>query len=145
MKRLTAYLYIAVLSVLLFPGCSPNERADPIPDRIVTGIDIYCQKPTCTVTRRYTHPEKIEAILTYLRLLRPIGPTVPTEEARQGDLYEIVVHLNDGGHRIHRQRADSFAITRRPFWGVIDRELGNKLPFLMALLPSDNDTDYSPN
>ena len=145
MKRLTACLYVAVLSVLMLSGCNSNEQGERIPDRIVTGIDIYCQKPTCTVTRHYTQPEKIEAILTYVRLLRPIGPIVPIEEARQGDLYEIVVHLNNGDHRIHRQRADSFAITRRPFWGVIDRELGNKLPFLMALLPSDNDTDHSPN
>ena len=145
MKRLTACLYVAVLCVLMLSGCNSNEQGDRIPDRIVTGIDIYCQKPTCTVTRRYTHPDKIEAILTYLRLLHPIGPVTPTEEARQGDLYEIVVHLNDGGHRIHRQQADSFAFTRRPFWGVIDRQLGNKLPFLMALLPSDNDTDHSPN
>ena len=145
MKRLTAYLYIAVLSILVFSGCSQNNRGDRIPDRIVTGIDIYCQKPTCTVTRHYTHPEKIETVLTYLRLLRPIGPVVPTEEARQGDLYEIVIHLNNGDHRIHRQRSDSFAITRRPFWGVIDRKLGNKLPFLMALLPSDNNTDPCPN
>ena len=145
MKRLTACLYLAVLSLFVFSGCSQNEQAEPIPDRIVTGIDIYCQKPTCTVTRHYTQPEKIEAVLTYLRLLRPIGPVTPTEEARQGDLYEIVVHLNNGSHRIHRQQADSFAITRRPFWGAIDKQLGNKLPFLMALLPSDDDTDYSPN
>lgn len=145
MKRWTAFLYIAVLSISVFSGCSQNDRGDNIPDRIVTGIDIYCQKPTCTVSRSYTHPEKIETILTYLRLLRPIGPMVLTEQARQGDLYEIVVHLNDGSHRIHRQRADSFAITRRPFWGVIDRQLGSKLPFLMALLPSDNEIDDSPN
>lgn len=140
-------ILLLLLASILLPGCRKKLSAYKVPSRIVTAVDIYCQKSTGTVLRHYTDTEKVESVLHYIRLLDPHGPTTVTAEAMQGDLFEIVVHLNDGGTRIHRQRSDTFAALHRMYWGFIDRSLGMRLTHLMALLPSDpldaNDTDMA--
>ena len=141
MKKL---LIILFLPVCFFTGCG-RKNAYVAPSRIVSSIDIYCQKSSGTSYRHYTDPGKMEAVLHYVRLLDPNGPATVSQEAMDGDLFEIVVHTRAGGVRIHRQRADSFAALHRQYWGQIDRSLGMRLGHMMALLPSDevdaNDTD----
>ena len=143
MKKFTIILFL--MAGLILPGCLSKSPAGNISGRIVSGIDIYCQKPTCTITRHYTNPEKVEAVLHCIRLWHPKGPVNPEKDALQGDLYEIVVYLENGTHRIYRQRAHTFAAKHLQSWGRIDGSLGLRLPFLMTLLPSDpldvNDTD----
>lgn len=135
MKRFTIILFFLFL---LFPaGCGNKQRPVAASSRIVTGIDVYCQKPHGQLKRHYRQPEKIKAVLHYIRLLNPNGPTPVSQEAMQGDFYEIVVHLHDGGMRIHRQRADTFAALHRRYWGRIDRSLGMQLARILALLPGD--------
>lgn len=135
MKKLT--ILLLCLAVLSLVGCKKAGTHSPASSRIVTGIDIYCQKPNGQLSRQYRQPEKIQAILHYIRLLDPNGPTPVSEEAMQGDLYEIVVHLRGGGKRIHRQRSDSFAALHHRYWGRIDRSLGMQLARILALLPGD--------
>lgn len=137
MKKILIFLFLSILFALI-SACGNAVPASRVPDRVVTGIDVYCQKPTCVVTRRYTQPEKVQTVLTYLRLLRPIGPMLLPPEARQGDLYEIVVHLQDGGYRIHRQYSAQYVEKSSSFLGTVDPTLGSKLPFLIALLPGDS-------
>ena len=135
LKKLTFILFSLFL---LFPtGCAEKQPSYAVPSRIVTAIDIHCQKPSGNVFRHYEDPDKVAVILHYIRQLSPNGPTPVSPEAMQGPLYEIVVHLQDGGVRIHRQRSDSFAALHRRYWGRIDRSLGMCLPGIMALLPSD--------
>lgn len=143
MKFFTIILFL--LPGMVLSGCRKTTGGYVPPSRIATAVDIYCQKPSGTLSRHYTDPGKVEAILHYVRLLDPQGPVKVTPEAMQGDLFEIVVHLQDGGTRVHLQRADSFAALHRRYWGTIHRSLGMRLPHLMALLPSDevdaNNTD----
>ena len=138
-------ILLLLLASIFLPGCRKQPSAYKAPSRIVTSVDIYCQKPTGTISRHYTDTGKVEAVLHYVRLLKPNGPATVTPEAMQGDLFEIVIHLQDGGTRIHRQRADIFAALHRRYWGRIERSLGMRLGHLMALLPSDpldaNDTE----
>lgn len=135
MKKLTIIL---LLLVGLFPaGCSNSNSIRTTSSRVVTGVDVYCQKPHGQLTRRYRQPEKVEAMLHYIRLLDPNGPATVSQEAMQGDFYEIVVHLQDGDMRIHRQRADTYAALHRRYWGQIDRSLGMQLARILALLPGD--------
>lgn len=135
MKNLKIILFL--IFCLTLSGCSSGRDNYVPPSRIVAAVDIYCQKPSGNLHRHYQAQEKMEAVLHYVRLLEPNGPTPVTEEAMQGPLYEIVVHLQDGGKRIHRQRAETFAALHRRYWGTIDRSLGLRLGHLMALLPSD--------
>lgn len=141
MKKL---LIILFLWLFLLSGCSREKDYVP-PSRIVSFIDIYCQKSTGALYRHYTDPGKVEAVLHYVRLLNPNGPTPISQDAMEGDFFEIVVHTQNGGVRIHRQRADSFAALHRRYWGRIDPSLGMRLGHIMALLPSDevdaNNTD----
>ena len=135
MKHLTILLFFAF--ALILPGCAGSRDPYIPPSRVVSSVDIYCQKPSGNLSRHYTDPEKIEAILHYVRLLDPNGPTPVTEDAAQSASYEIVVHLQDGGIRIHRQQGDSFAALHRRYWGRIDRSLGLRLGHMLTLLPSD--------
>ena len=144
MRLMKKLLIILFLGVCFSCGCS-SKNAYVAPSRIVSSIDIYCKKSSGTIFRHYTDPGKVEAVLHYLRLLDPNGPTIVSQEAMEGDLFEIVVHTQDGGVRIHRQRSDSFAALHRRYWGRIDRSLGMRLGHMMTLLPSDevdaNNTD----
>ena len=135
MKKLT--ILLLCLAGLSLVGCNKAGTHSPASSRIVTGIDVYCQKPHGQLKRHYRQPEKVKAVLHYIRLLNPNGPTPVSQEAMQGDFYEIVVHLHDGGMRIHRQRADTFAALHRRYWGRIDRSLGMQLARILALLPGD--------
>lgn len=135
MKKLTIILLLLI--GLFGGGCTKKDHRSAVPSRVVTGIDIYCQKATGQLSRHYRRPEKIESVLHYIRLLEPKGPTPVSQEAMQGDLYEIVVHLQDGGIRIHRQRSDTYAALHHRYWGQIDRSVGMQLRRILALLPGD--------
>ena len=134
-KKLFLLLFLS--AGLTLCGCSAKHSGYTPPSRIVSYVDIYCQKPDGALTRHYTNPGKVEAILHYVRLLDPNGPAEVTQEALQGDFYEIVIHLQDGGIRVHRQRSDTFAALHRRYWGRIDRSLGMRLNHMLKLLPSD--------
>ena len=135
MQKLIFILFL--LAGLMLCGCGVKPSSYTPPSRIVSYVDIYCQKPDGVLTRHYTAPGKVEAVLHYVRLLDPNGPTPVTQEAMQGDLCEIVIHLQDGGIRVHRQRSDTFAALHRRYWGRIDRSLGMRLNHIIKLLPSD--------
>lgn len=137
----------AIILLLLFglalPGCHSDDTKYTIPSRLATSVDITCKRPSGTLHRHYSDPGKVEAVLHYVRLLKPKGPTVLPEDATKEDDYEIVIHLLDGGHRIHRQRGNSYAALHHRYWGQIQPSLGMRLGHLMALLPSDTvDTNY---
>ena len=142
MKKLMIILFLAAF--LSLPGCGVKPAGYVAPSRIVSSVDIRCQRASGTIRRHYEKPEKIEAVLHYLRMLEPNGPMPLSEEALHSDLYEITVHLQDGGTRTHRQRGDSFATLHRRYWGRIDRSVGLRLGHILTLLPSDKlDANYT--
>ena len=143
MKFLPIILLICFTCLQIGCGQRKQENAS---GRIVTQVDIYCTKTSGTSSRHYTDTGKIEAVLHCIRLWDPVSP-VNLPQVPPEDLYEIVVHLQNGTHRIYRQRDDIYAARHQMAWGQIDRSSGLRLPFLMALLPSDEvdakDTDIA--
>ena len=137
MRKIKVLTLVFCSLCFLFSGC--KKTPEPAPSTasygLVTGVEITRSDG---FSRYYTDPQKINVVLEYLRLLRPLGPIPPTQEALQQDSYEITVHLQDGSQRIHRQQSDCFAAKDQGFWGVIDPDLGQCLPLLMAQLPSDS-------
>ena len=134
MKKFRIILFLLILAC---PGCRLKPGKLIVPSRIVTAVDIYCQKPGGSLHRHYEDPGKVEAVLHYVRQLNPNGPVSIPEEAKNEDLYEIVIHLDDGGLRTHRQLSDSYAALYRRYWGRISPSMGLRLGHLIALLPSD--------
>ena len=137
MKKLANAFGLLCLFCFIISGCTQEHPKTTTSHGIVVGIDIYCQHSDSMFIRNYTDPEKLEAVLTYLRLLQPVGPAPLSSDAKKAASYKIVVHLQDGTHRTHLQQSDCFAALDQTHWGVIDRSLGQQLPLLMALLPSD--------
>ena len=132
-KRILVFLSV-FLWAFLFAGCKKEPPPSPVSHGLVTQIEITRSDG---FTRHYTAQEKIDAVLDYLRLLRPLGPIPPTREALKENAYEIVVYLQDGSYRIHRQQSDCFAAKNGGYWGAINPDLGQCLPLLMAQFPSD--------
>lgn len=135
MKKLIIILFL--LAAISLSGCGQAEAGYTAPSRIVSSVDIYCQKPSGTISRHYEKPEKVEAVLHYVRMLDPNGPVQVSEDAMQDDFYEIVVHVYDGGTRTHQQRGNTYAALHRRYWGTIQRSVGLRLGHILALLPSD--------
>ena len=130
-------ILLFLLMILFFSGCRVKPERIIVPSRIVTAIDIYCQNPSGNLHRHYESPGKVEAVLHYVRQLTPNGPVNIPEEAMGETCYKIVIHSDDGGLRIHRQRSNTYAALHRRYWGRISPSLGLRLGHLMALLPSD--------
>lgn len=145
MNKLIIILFLWIAFFL--PGCGRKPSGHTAPNRIVSSVDIHCQRASGTISRHYEKPEKIEAVLHYIRMLDPNGPTPITEDALHSDLYQIIVHLQDGGTRTHQQRGETFAALHRRYWGKIDQSVGLRLGHILTLLPSDkldaNHTDIT--
>ena len=145
MKKLIIILFSGI--VFSLHGCGFQAPGYTAPSRIVSAVDICCRRASGSISRHYEKPEKVEAVLHYIRMLDPNGPTPVTEEALKNDLYEITVHLQDGGTRTHLQRGDTFAALHRRYWGTIDRSVGLRLGHILTLLPDDkldaNHTDIA--
>ena len=135
MKKLIIILFLLVF--FLFGGCGFAPENHRVPSRIVSSVDVHCQRSSGAISRHYEKPEKVEAVLHYVRMLEPNGPTKLTEDDLKNDFYRITVHLQDGGTRTHRQRGDTFAALHRRYWGRIDRSVGLRLGHILTLLPSD--------
>ena len=128
-------LFCAVCVILC--GCGQKHTQNPGSGGVATRVDIHGVSREGTVSRFYSQPAKIEAVLIYLRLLHPRGPVrLPSASPEQAH-YEIVVHLSDGSQRIHRQFSDSYATTQQGWWGTIDPGYGQQLSKLIRHIPSD--------
>ena len=147
MKKLMIILFLGI--ALSLPGCDNSSRDHVAPSRIASSVDIFCKRPSGIIRRHYEKPEKIEAVLHYVRMLDPNGPVEISDDVIREDYYEIVVHVYDGGARTHRQHGNTYAALHRRYWGKIQQSVGLRLGHIMALLPSDeydvNDTDIGKN
>ena len=95
MKKLMIILFLGI--ALSLPGCDNSSRDHVAPSRIASSVDIFCKRPSGIIRRHYEKPEKIEAVLHYVRMLDPNGPVEISDDVIWEDYYEIVVHVYDGG------------------------------------------------
>lgn len=112
---------IWVLAVLLvLSGSIPKEPIRPL--RVVTQVRIDGYHGQQQVCRCYTQPEKIEAVLNYLRMQENKGMAQIDPERIVGDAYTVDVCLSDGQHHIYYQRADRYLSRDYHPWQRIDEE-----------------------
>lgn len=138
-RRQKIFCFAAVLCIMV-SGCGRNHTQNTAGSRVATKVEIRSIAPAETVSRFYTQPAKIEAVLIYLRLLRPRGP-VRLPEKGIDNYYEITVHLSDGSSHMHLQCADQYATSLQGWWGMIDPHYGQQLSRLIQYIPSDTEPE----
>ena len=128
MKRISIFLILAVL----LTGCS--KKAEPV-TRVVTGIQVEYDGHGQSLSRTYSKPSSVQSVLTYLRILRPFGPTIPTGEF--DSTCRITLRYSHGPDSVYLQRGDRYLRRDEGDWQSIDKSRANLLYPLLLLLPSD--------
>ena len=130
MKRIGFLLILAVL----LTGCGKKEIKEPI-TRVVTGAHVEYTRNGETLSRSYSKPASIQSVLTYLRILRPFGPTVPTGE--YDSTCRITLHYSHGPDSVYFQQGNKYLRKDEGDWQNIDDSKGGLIYPLLLLLPSD--------
>ena len=136
MKRMSKLFFIGCVC-LIMSGCSRNNPPAPPLCRVVTQVDIFCQQKNMMLRRHYTQPQKMESVLLYLRLLKPLGKPETDPDNVEREVYEISVHFSDGEKRVYRQKAHRYLSVDNKPWETIAPEQASELYKLMQHYPSD--------
>ena len=135
MKKITKILLSSCLLTTLFSGCSKQD-AKPL-CRVVTGVEISCQHQDVQIRRHYTDTEKMEYVLIYLRLLKPLGRPDADPNTINADVYEITLELSDGNKKHYLQKDHRYFLKDTGTWQSISPEQAEGLYRLMRKIPGD--------
>lgn len=128
MKRIGIFILLAVL----LTGCSKKEA--PV-TRVVTGVQVEYDGHGETISRSYSKPSSVQSMLTYLRILRPFGPTIP--EGEFDSTCQITLHYSHGPDSVYLQQGNQYICRDGGDWQNIDNARANLIYPLLLLLPSD--------
>lgn len=128
---------IWILSVICFFCLSGCGKKTVSAYRAVTAVDISFRYEDMLLTRHYTQSDKMESVLLYLRLLKPLQKDVVAPDPDSQDVYDITVRFSDGTSRHYQQKAHRFVCRRENVWEQIDPAQAAQLYALMRHYPSD--------
>lgn len=138
MKKIISVLCCLVIALSLSGCVRKHTLKDPESYlKLVVRVDVVGRLKNEHIYKTYVHQQKMEAILNYLRLLKPRGPADVDPELYVGDSYTITVHYSDGHKQIYRQHADRFLSTDANPWRNIDPEFALYLYPLLNAMPND--------
>ncbi len=123
---------IFILLAMLLAGC--KKQTEPI-TRVVVGAQVEYKGNGETILRNYTKQSSVQSLLTYLRILRPFGPTVP--EGDFDSVCRITLQYSDGGSSAYFQQGDQYLQRDGGTWQFVDRTKAGLLYPMLLLLPSD--------
>ncbi len=127
------------LTISAFTGCQPSTTASTA-YRVVSQIHVQYQNSNLHQRWHFRSDEKMEAVLTYLRLLDPYGtPKEDPEDVAGSDIYIALVY-SDGSSKIYHQRADRYLQIGDGPWKCIDPDTALQLCALLGILTSDPGT-----
>ena len=124
----------AIFLCLLLAGCR-LQTFQPV--RVVTRVDVSCDRGYQVMRRQYTNPEKISMVLNYLRLQKDLGPPDTNPESAPGERMQIDVVMSDGTHRFYYQHAGEFLSEKNQIWHEIDSELASGFQLRLQMIPTD--------
>ena len=128
MKRIGIFILLACLLV----GCKQQTE---LATRVVTGVQVEYYRNGETISRTYTKASSVQSVLTYLRILRPFGPTIPQGEFDSG--CQITLQYSHGPDSVYIQQGDKYLRKDGGDWENIDNARANLLYPMLLLLPSD--------
>ena len=100
MRRIGIFLLLMVM----LAGCS--KKPEPVIRRVVTGVQVEYHRNGETIFRNYTKLSSVESVLTYLRILRPFGPTHPKGEFDSS--CRITLRYNQGPDSVYLQQGNQY-------------------------------------
>ena len=129
-------LGILILSmILLLSGCRRKESQVTFP--LVTEITVRYENGFIQGELHYNEDDKMQLILTYLRLLNPYGQPPEDPETADGTLFEIILTHADGTHTIYQQKSDQYLKTGQSPWLCIQPQKAVELSVLLGYLEED--------
>ena len=127
---------ILILSVfLLLSGCSRKESQTSFP--LVTEITVHYENGPIHGQLHYSEDDKMQPILTDLRLLNPYGQPPEDPETTDGTLFQITLTHADGGVTTYQQKADRYLKSGEEPWLCIPSQKAVELSLLLGYLEDD--------
>ena len=124
---------ILILLAAAISGCGKQQA--PVVHRVVTGVQVEYERNGETIFRTYSKPSSVESVLTYLRILRPFGPTIPQGEFDSS--CKFTLHYNQGPDSVYVQQGNQYLQRDGGDWQNIDDSKGGLIYPMLLLLPSD--------
>lgn len=119
---------------LLLTGC--NKPPTP-KSKLVTGMRVEMRQEQETLCRKYTDPQKIEAVLSYLRALQEQDHSCSTPERYAGPRYRIELYYSDGSTGYVFQHANRFLSRDFHPWQEVNSKYAAFLLPLIKSMPND--------
>ena len=132
---------VLVISIFLLmsTGCTFYSDDQTKPYRVVTQIDVMYQKKSIVSEGSFTDPEKMQAILYYLRKISPYGTPMDDPEQVQGSDFYITLHYSDNTRKVYQQRDDRFMRIDNGPWKRIDPQRALMLSRILGTMDSDDE------
>ena len=137
MKKRAVFLMFLALFFFSISGCGKKDSSVS-PYRAVVGIDIVTKHDGHMLRRHYTDPEKMQYVLTFLRLLKPVGTPELDPEALTQDMFLLVLTRSDGSRVYYRQTGHRYFARDTQDWFCIAPEQAVRLYELLAHMPGDD-------
>ena len=123
---------MAALGLVVLCRFSATAAVD---SHIVTQVDVVYRQPQNGLQRCYTKQEKMQAVLTYLRLAKYAGLPEEDPTVQGGEVCRITVHLAPGGSHVYDLINDVYLSQNGGPWEKA--EFPEPLLPLLRQLPSD--------
>ena len=132
MKKWLMFVCVAVC----LTGCG-READVAVQRNVVTQITITCQTETELIQRQYTSPEKMRAVLLYIRSIGSTFDAPQEPDAAEGNRVQITTVSADKTVKHYYQQGRKYFQKGEGKWQTIDPEKGENLWRIIKLLPSD--------
>lgn len=133
------YWAVALSAAVMLSDCaSRTPQPEPAPlCRVVTDISVMAVTEEAITSFHYTSPDKMEAVLNYLRLTHPRQSQDIAPETFRANIYTVTLSLSDGHTVTYRQISESYL--QRDFgpWQPIRPSGGWSMEAILAHFPSD--------
>ena len=117
----------------MLTGCVKKQPTPLL--RVVTGIQVEYQQDDRLLQRNYTSSDSIQAVLNYLRILKPFGPVEPEETT--ATVCRFTLRFSQGPDTVYLQQGNTYLSREDGSWDTIDSQRASLLYPLLLLLPSD--------
>ncbi len=126
--------------VLTLAGCLPRSKPqteDPaVLSRMVVSVDVSCDPEDEAYTRHYMEPDKVEAMIAYLRNLEASYVLPDHPENCHGHKYLITMNYASGNSSTYTQIASEYLQDAEGNWKHLNTD-NPKLKDLLSSMESD--------